>query len=182
MARALLAARASVTVRNVQGWSALDFALWAHAEPCANLLRSQGAPAMPHAMLTPDLITSVRHPAPPHADLYAGWPDIAVAAARNSPQLVLAALRHGASAGARTPDGASVLTIAAQSGAVDSLKVLLAARGHHEGSASRGSAALIAAIRSGRQDAVAALLASGVSPDRSSTETVAPLLDRKSVV
>ena len=172
----LLAAHASVTARNVGGWSALDFALAADAAPCAGLLRAKGAPALAHGTVAQQAITSVQHPPPPHPDLYSRWPDIAVAATRNSPKLILAALQRGARADATTPDGTSVLTIAAQSGATDAVKALLTAGARDGGSHSRGAVALMAAIRARRTAVVAALLANGVSPDRQPGSVAAPLL------
>ena len=79
----LLAAGASVTPRDVQDWSALDFAEVRGAADVVARLREKGATALHRsAIVSESPPTSVQRA---QRDLYAGWPDLAVAASRETP-------------------------------------------------------------------------------------------------
>ena len=60
-------------------------------------------------------------------DLYAGWPDLAVGASRDGPQLLHALLERGADPNATTSDGLPILTVAVLAGTSSSVEALLAA-------------------------------------------------------
>jgi len=159
----LLAAGASVTARDAQDWSALDFAQQRGAADVAARLTAKGATALArHAVESESPPTSVQRA---QRDLYAGWPDLAVAAARPSPELLHSVLGKGADANAATRDGLLMLSVAVLSGTPDSVEALLAAGAQTAHGDSRGISPLLLAAREGRADVVAALLAHGASAD-----------------
>src|SRR5207253_1093156 len=122
----LLAAGASVAPRDVQEWSALDFAEVSGATGIAARLREKGATALHRnpVMAAYSQPTSVQRA---QRDLYAGWPDLAVAAGRENPELLRTLLSRGADPNALTPDGLPILTVAALSGTTHEVEALLAA-------------------------------------------------------
>ena len=79
----LLGSGAAVAARNVQDWSALDFAEVNGLPEVAARLKESGATGLRRSAITSggDL-TFVQRPGGAHKDLYAGWPDIAVAAVK----------------------------------------------------------------------------------------------------
>src|SRR5205823_5247796 len=121
----LLAAGASVAPRDVQDWSALDFAEVRGATDIVARLREKGATALHRsAIVVESPPTSVQRA---QRDLYAGWPDLAVAASRATPDLMHAVLARGADPNATTADGLPILTVAALAGTPASVEALLAA-------------------------------------------------------
>jgi ankyrin repeat protein len=153
----LLAAGAGVAPRNVQDWSALDFAEVGGAREAAARLREKGATALKRsAAISEPALTTVQRAAQGR-DLYAGWPDLAVAAARKAPELLQTLLTRGADPNAKTPQGTPVLGVAVVSGAPATVETLLGAGAQATQSDRRGSSALLVATREGREDMVAAL-------------------------
>src|SRR5262249_7984829 len=123
----LLAAGAGISERNVQDWSALDFAEIGRAHDVAARLREKGAVALKRSAISCEAaVTSVQR-ASQGRDLYAGWPDLAVAAARPAPELLQSLLTRGADPNGATPDGTPVLTVAVVSGAPATIDTLLGA-------------------------------------------------------
>ena len=172
----LLASGAGVTARNVQDWSALDFAEIGKAREAASKLREKGAVALKRSAASSEAaLTSVQR-AGQGRDLYAGWPDLAVAAARKAPELLDSILAHGADPNAATPDGLPVLSVAVLSGAPSTVETLLDAGAQAAHGDRHGSSALLTAAREGREDMVGALLAHGVSADGSAGDPEPPLV------
>src|SRR5437660_715350 len=171
----LLAAGASVAPRDVQEWSALDFAEVSGATGIAARLREKGATALHRnpVMAAYSQPTSVQRA---QRDLYAGWPDLAVAAGRENPELLRTLLARGADPNALTPDGLPILTVAALSGTAHEVEALLAAGAKGNRADRRGNSALLDAVRIGRQDIVAAMLSHGVSPDGRLDDPEPPLI------
>jgi len=164
----LLKANASVKPRNVQGWSALDFAESADAPEVARRLSDSGATAIRRGGAAPAIHTIFR-PKPPEPDLYAGWTDVAIAASRTSSALIEALPRADAGRGSNTSEAPPAVLVAARSDAPHSLESLFA-RGQTPASTDRLEAALLVAVRSAESQVVSTLLAHGVSPDARSPE------------
>src|SRR5204862_3238409 len=159
----LLTAGASVAPRDVQDWSALDFAEVRGAADIVARLREKGATALHRsAIVSESRPTAVQRA---QRDLYAGWPDLAVGASRDTPELLHALLQHGANPNATTPDGLPILTVAVLAGTPSSIEALLAAGAKATRPDRRGNSALLDAVRVGREDIVLSMLAHGVSPD-----------------
>ena len=171
----LLAAGASVAPRDVQEWSALDFAEVSGATGIAARLREKGATALHRnpVMAAYSQPTAVQRA---QRDLYAGWPDLAVAAGRENPELLRTLLSRGADPNALTPDGLPILTVAALSGTAHEVEALLAAGAKGNRADRRGNSALLDAVRIGRQDIVAAMLSHDVSPDGRLDDPEPPLI------
>ena len=115
----LLAAGASVGPRDVQDWSALDFAEVTGATDVVARLREKGATALHRSAIVsespPTSVQRAQH------DLYAGWPDLAVGASRDTPELLRALLQRGADPNATTADGLPILTVAVLAGTSSSV-------------------------------------------------------------
>src|SRR5205807_2439515 len=165
----------SAAPRDGQEWSALDFAEVSGATGIAARLREKGATALHRnpVMAAYSQPTSVQRA---QRDLYAGWPDLAVAAGRENPELLRALLSRGADPNALTPDGLPILTVAALSGTAHEVEALLAAGAKGNRADRRGNSALLDAVRIGRQDIVAAMLTHGVSPDGRLDDPEPPLI------
>ena len=102
-AERLLGAGAAVAPRNVQDWSALDFAEVSNAAELSARLREKGATALHRSAISTASAPSTVQRA--SRDLYAGWPDLAVAAGRDNATLLQTLLSAGADANGSTPDG-----------------------------------------------------------------------------
>jgi len=158
----------------VQDWSALDFAEVKGAADVVARLREKGATALHRsAIVSESPPTSVQRA---QRDLYAGWPDLAVAASRETPELLQAVLARGADPNATTPDGMPILTVAALSGTAPLVEALLAAGAQATRADRRGNSVLLNAVRIGRQDIVVSMLAHGVSPDGRREDPESPVL------
>ena len=172
----LLAAHAATAARNSQDWSALDFAEVAGAADVAARLRQGGASALHRAAIgIVSAPSTVQRPAQGQRDLYAGWPDITVAATRRSTGLLQSVLARGADANAVTPDGRSALAIAAVMGSAPAIETLLGAGAKSARGDARCSP-LLTAVRAGRGDSVAALLAGGAPADGGLKDAEPPLI------
>src|SRR5581483_2815292 len=172
----LLAAGATPGSRNVQDWSALDFALVSGtATEIATRLRESGATALRHNAVSNAELTSITRPVPPQLDLYAGWPDVAVAAVKTEPSLLNAVLARGADSNAAVPGGSSTLIVASLAGSPRAVETLLSSGARFSQTDRRGDTALMHAIRARRQDVVEVLLGKGVSPEEH-TDTSEPTL------
>jgi len=166
----LLEANANVKPRNVQDWSALDFAESAGAAEATRRLRDSGATAIRHSGAAPAAIRTVFRPKAPAPDLYAGWTDVAVAASRNSPALIEALPRTDAGReSSAAPEGTLAVLVAVRSDSPRSVESLLA-RDQSLANTNRLDPPLLLAVRSGEYEVVSALLAHGVSPDARSPE------------
>jgi uncharacterized protein len=172
--RALQDAGAKLDAIDERGYNALDDALAVGAEASASELRALG--------VHPNLVTSdaVRQagkfdPAHP-GDVYRGWPPIALAVARNDTTSIQAQLDAGANANLRLPQGDSLLQVAADARALNSLGLLLAHKGDASAPDHAGHSVLwLAAVR-GDLPVVNALLTAGVSPDSHAVSEKTPLL------
>jgi len=135
----------------VQDWSALDFAEVRGATDVVARLREKGATALHRSAIVsespPTSVQRAQH------DLYAGWPDLAVGASRDTPELLHALLqRGGADPNATTADGLPILTVAVLAGTSSSVEALLAAGAQATRADRRGNSALLDAVRVGRED------------------------------
>lgn len=115
----LLKAGAAPQLVNVQGWSALDWARGADAAEVEGLLRVRGAPARRTASIGSRAPQVPLRRATTPDDLYRGWPDLQVAAARRKTELLDAVL--SATAGASSALPASTLYTATVSGSLPAL-------------------------------------------------------------
>ena len=166
----MLGSGAAVAARNVQDWSALDFAEVNGLPEVAARLKESGATGLRRSAITEcgDL-TFVQRPGVAHKDLYAGWPDIAVAAVKTSPSLLDSLLARREDPNGLMPEGTPVLTAVVMAGPPRSVDALMSAGAVASRPDRRGDSALLLAIRSGREDVVKVLLARGVSPDEHTT-------------
>jgi uncharacterized protein len=172
----LLAGGAGVSARNVQDWSALDFAEIGGAREAAARLKEKGAVALKRSSASSETALTAVQRAPAGRDVYAGWPDLAVAAARPAPDLLQSLLAHGADPDATTPQGLPILSVAVLSGAPATIETLLGAGAHATHGDRHGSSPLLTATREGREDVVKALLAHGVAADGSADDPEPPLV------
>jgi ankyrin repeat protein len=172
--RSLKEAGAKLDAQDERGYNALDDALTVGAEESASELRSLGL----HSNLVPmDLGRQTGKFDPAHpGEIYRGWPPIALAAARNDVAGVRQQLDAGISANLRVPQGDSVLQIAADAHAEESLALLMA-RGANATSVDHTGHTILwlAAVR-GDLPIVNVLLAGGVPPDTHSASEKNPLL------
>jgi serine/threonine-protein phosphatase 6 regulatory ankyrin repeat subunit B len=164
----LLKANANVKPRNVQGWSALDFAVSAAASDAARRLSDSGATGIRRGGEVPAIHTVFR-PKAPDPDLYTGWTDVAVAASRTSPALIEGLPRADGVPNSNAAEGTPALLVAVRSGAPRSVESLLA-RNQGRGSINSLDDALLLAVRAGEYEIIRSLLAHGVSPDARSSE------------
>jgi len=135
-------------------------------------LREKGATALHRsAIVSESPPTSCREP----SGLYAGWPDLAVAASRETPGLLQAVLARGADPNATTPDGMPILTVAALSGTAPLSRLCLPRELRPR--APTGAATRCFSRRGiGREDIVVSMLAHGVSPDGRREDPESPVL------
>jgi ankyrin repeat protein len=182
--RTLQDAGAKLDALDERGYNALDDALAVGADASASELRSFGLHA--NVVVAPGRQTGKFDPAHP-GDIYRGWPAIALAVARNDTakvqeQLgagVQASLRlpgMGQPAGMGQPQGDSLLQVAADAHAIESLTLLLARGADPSAPDHAGHSVLwLAAVR-GDLPVIKALLSGGVSPDTHTTSEKTPLL------
>ncbi len=122
--RALLGAGAMLDARDSRGYNALDVALAVGAEAAASELRGTGL----HANLVAGENTrqagkfDAAHP----GEIYRGWPALALAVSRNDAAGVQQLLGGGGNANLRLPQGDSLLRLAADAHAMETLSLLLA--------------------------------------------------------
>ncbi|MBV8854637.1 MAG: ankyrin repeat domain-containing protein, partial [Sinobacteraceae bacterium] len=171
----LLRAGARIDARNLQDWSALDFAANRSLPGVAARLRAAGATALHHNPARSGELTTVQHPRPPERDLYAGWPDLAVAAALHNTTVLEALLQHGADPNIDA-EREPVLAVAALVGRPAAVDELLSAHADPARTDRHGDSALLIAVRSGRADVVHSLLAHGVPADERGGDSEAPLI------
>ena len=181
---ALLAAGAPTLTRNAQGWSAIDWAVWAQAPRVVNLLEARGLKAkVSNAMLATTPAIPLARASGGIPDLYRGLTDMEVAAARSSPQLFNAVI-GGRADGAKASGAA--LRAAAVSGSTATVEAVLAADRHssplvHQGIDSlswvavRGEAAVLARLLAHRSEGAPAALIYAVRARR--VDSVRVLLD-----
>jgi ankyrin repeat protein len=172
--RLLQEAGAKLDARDERGYNALDDALAVGAERAASELRSFGVHSN---MVTvgPGRQSGKFDPAHP-GDVYRGWPAIALAVARNDTASVQQLLEAGGSANMRVPQGDSLLQVAADAHALESLRLLLARRGDAAAPDHAGHSVMwLAAIRADLP-VVKALLTAGVPPDTHAASEKTPLL------
>lgn len=172
--RALIHAGTVLDARDTRGYNALDAALAVQADDAAAELRADGM----HANVTvPSSGRQATKTDPAHpGDIYRGWSPLALALARNDSAGVRQMLDAGADVRARTPQGDTLLQVAADAHAMQSIPILLThgadpvAAGHSE-----HSVLWLAAVRADLP-LVQALLVSGVRPDVHAPSEEAPLL------
>lgn len=178
--RALQDAGAKLDAVDERGYNALDDALAVGAEASTSELRALGV--HPN-LVTSDAVLRTGKFDPAHpGDVYRGWPPIALAVARNDTTSVQAQLDAGANANLRLPGGMgqpqgdSLLQVAADAHALNSLGLLLAHKGDAGAPDHAGHSVLwLAAVR-GDLPVIKALLSAGVSPDSHAGSEKAPLL------
>ena len=145
----VLAVHPNIAARDVQDWSALDFAEVAGFAEVAARLRAAGATALHRSAVdTSSAPSSVQRA--PQRDLYAGWPDLAVAATRPAAGLAQALLTRGADPNLTTPDGTPILTAAALGGTPSTVEALLSGGAQPTRPDRHGASTLLAAVRAGR--------------------------------
>lgn len=165
----LLEAGADATLHNAQGWSALDWAVYADSAPTAELLRAQGLSTRrkPQRVAGSPAIPLLRA-STAAGDLYKGVPDVQIAASRSSPELFRDVLQYERNAnGPKTlPDG--VLLSAAATGSPATIDAVFAAGGKTAAGraadplswlAMRGTPAALASVLAHRKNASAGDLA-----------------------
>ncbi len=172
--RVLFEAGVKLDVEDERGYNALDDALTVDAADAAGELRSLGVRAHVVAVGR-GRQTGQFDPVRP-GDLYRGWPPIALAVARNDTATVRQLLDAGANANQHVPQGDSLLQIAADSHALESLALLLSHAGNPAGTDRTGHTVLWIAANRGDLPVVKAILAEGVSPDVHADTEKAPLL------
>jgi uncharacterized protein len=177
--RTLQDAGAKLDALDERGYNALDDALAVGADASASELRSLGVHA--NVVVAPGRQTGKFDPAHP-GDIYRGWPVIALAVARNDTARVQEQLGAGVKAnlqlpgGIGQPHGDSLLQVAADAHAMESLTLLLARGADPSAPDHAGHSVLwLAAVR-GDLPVVKALLSGGVSPDTHTTSEKTPLL------
>lgn len=172
--RTLQDAGAKLEALDERGYNALDDALAVGADASVSELRSLGVRAN-LVTVEPGRLTGKFDPAHP-GDIYRGWPAIALAAARNDTAGVQQQLDAGVNAKLRLPQGDSLLQVAADAHATQSLTLLLARGADPSAPDHAGHSVLwLAAVR-GDLPVVKALLSGGVSADTHTTSEKTPLL------
>jgi ankyrin repeat protein len=141
LVRTLLAARADVNTTQVDGMTALHWAVYHDDEEMAGLLVRAGANANA-------------------ANLY-GVPPLSLAAMNGNAAIVRALLDAGADANASQPGGETVLMTAARAGSVDAVKALLARGANPNARERRDQTALMWAAAEGHAAVVQALIDGG---------------------
>ena len=178
--RTLHDAGGSLDAQDERGYNALDDAVAVGADASASELRSLGVRAN-LVIAQPGRQTGKFDAAHP-GDIYRGWPAIALAVARNDTASVQEQLAAGGSADLRVPAGVgqpqgdSLLQVAADAHAMQTLSALLAHGADPSATDHAGHTVLwLAAVR-GDLSLVKALLSGGVSPDTHATSEKTPLL------
>jgi ankyrin repeat protein len=158
----LLAAHASFTEVNADGWTVLDVAGKTGHADVARLLRDAGATGS-YKVATVRVETGVDPTRP--GELYDNWPAVAIAASRDDADAVEALLTAGARADELTPYGDTPLIVAAKYHAATVIAPLLKAGAVASVADNDGTTALGYAAAHGATDVLDALLGKGVSPD-----------------
>ena len=172
--RTLKEAGAELDAADERGYDALDEALSVAAAAAAGQLRDFGvrAKAVTAGPATPAGRFDAEHP----GDLYRGWPPLGLAVARNDTPEVKTRLEGGADANQAMPHGESLLQVAADVHALDTLSVLLAHRADATLAGRDGHTALwLAAVR-GDVPVLKALLSGGVAADTHAAAESTPLV------
>lgn len=175
----LLNAGADIHIVNAQGWSALDWALHANSTELANKLRTLGLSTIRKAAVNAGAPSIPLQHAANGNDLYRGWPDLLIAASRNSPELFNNVLKLNDNAAQRGPNGETPLLVAVQSGNTTAIDRLLAG-GPADAMATLRDAnetPLSWAVRHNQLVMVQLLLGKGISPDMHGKHEEVPLLD-----
>src|SRR5687768_4291533 len=143
--RALLAKRADVNATQVDGATALHWAVYRDNAEAADLLLAAGA--------RPAVVNR------------AGATPLAMAALYGNPVMVDKLLKAGADARSLGPSGETMVMIAARNGRADVIKLLVEARADVNAKEPlRGTTALMWAVEQKNAEAVSALLAAGADP------------------
>ena len=178
--RTLQDAGAKLDAADERGYNALDDALAVGADASATELRALGVRAN-NVTVEPGRQAGKFDPAHP-GDIYRGWPAIALAVARNDTASVQQQLSAGGNpnlrlpAGMAQPQGDSLLQVAADAHALQSLTALLAHGANPSAPDHAGHGVLwLAAVR-GDLPVIKALLSGGVSADTHTTSEKTPLL------
>jgi ankyrin repeat protein len=141
LVRTLLAARADVNTAQVDGMTALHWAIYHDDSEMAGLLVRSGANV--------------------NATNAYGVPPLSLASMNGSAALVKALLDAGANANASQPGGETVLMTAARAGSVDAVKALLARGANPNARERRDQTALMWAAAEGHAAVVQALIGGG---------------------
>jgi ankyrin repeat protein len=170
----VLAASGTAEARDNRGYNALDAALTVQANEAAVELRAQGLRADVTGP-SPGRQTGKIDPAHP-GEIYRGWPRLALALARNDSAQIKSMLDAGEDVNAHTPQGESMLQVAANAHAMSSVPLLLAHGANPESGDQSGHTVLwLAAVRADLP-LVQALLSAGVRPDTHGKAEESPLL------
>ncbi|MDB6086163.1 MAG: ankyrin [Gammaproteobacteria bacterium] len=167
-------AGAVLDMRDSRGYNALDAALVVGADAAVVELRSLGVRAN-LVTVDPGRQSGKFDPAHP-GEIYRGWSPLALAVSRNDTVSLRQQLDAGGDANLRTPQGDSLLQIAAHAHALDSVSLLLA-RGAISTATDHGGHTVLwrAAIRNDVA-IVKVLLGAGVAPDAHGAIEQTPLL------
>jgi ankyrin repeat protein len=171
---ALQRAGALLDARDSRGYSALDDAVAVGADAAAAELRSLGVRANLVAA-APGRLTGKFDPAHP-GDIYRGWPPLALAVSRNDTASVRQLLNAGGDANLRLPQGDSLVQVAADAHAIESLQLLLAHGAAAAAVDHAGHSALWLAATRNDLGVIKALLAAGVKADAHAAAEQTPLL------
>lgn len=173
--RSLYDAGAALGSQDQRGYSPLDDAIAVGADKAAAELRALGLKSNIGTGGSRARQTGKFDPAHP-GDIYRGWPPVALAVARNDTASLLQYLDAGTSANTRTPQADTLLQVASDAHALESLTLLLA-RGADATLPDRTGHTVLwnAAIR-GDLPVVKVLLGNKVSPDTHAAAEKTPLL------
>ena len=113
-AERLVAAGLDPKLRNVGGWSAVDYSVQSKQDVVTSYLVQQGA--QPARRRNTGNVSGARPSGPilrsPAGDAYAGWPDVTLAASRSDPALLKSVLARGGDPEATTSTGQPALHVA----------------------------------------------------------------------
>jgi ankyrin repeat protein len=164
----------ALNVLDSRGYNALDGALAVGAEAAAAALRSLGVRAnlLPVAAARQNGKFDAAHP----GDIYRGWPPLALAVSRNDAAAVQQLLSTGGNPNLRLLQGDTLLQVAADAHAMESVQLLLAHGADAAEAGHSGHSVLWLAASRNDLPVIKALLHAGVRPDAHAATEQTPLL------
>ncbi len=172
--RLLARAGAALEARDSRGYDALDAAQAVGAQQAAAELRALGVRGT-RVAVDPGRQNGRFDPAHP-GSLYRGWPPLALAVARNDTAGVQQLLGAGGDAKLKLPQGDSLLQVAADVHAMQSIPLLLAHGADPLAANRAGHSVLWLAVTRGDLPVARALLDAGVAADAHAPRESAPLV------
>ena len=170
--KSLQHAGAILDKRDDRGYNALDAALAVGAQAAATELRAQGVHAN---VVSVGPRQGGKFDAAHPGEIYRGWPALALAVSRNDTASVQQLLDAGGNANLRLPVGDSLLQVAADAHAIDSLPLLVARGADTNALDHTGHTALWLAASRNDLAVIKALLKAGVKPDAHAVTEQTPL-------